>query len=233
MADSNLNTPVVIQATRLDASILPRNVFSQSYLLYVIAQGTDVGAIAGKANEAGQGAYDAQVKNDEQDEEIADHEARIAANTKAINILEVRLTTAEGKIVVLRSDVDYLLDEVIDIQADIVSLQTDISGLKTSVTEIQDDYVSKTATTSQSLASPLNVTTSYSVGGTKVIGARQTGWTAATGTALLGAFNANQAYTVSATYTQSEVSAMATGLQQARQRIKALEDAMRTHGMIN
>ncbi|EDJ2352958.1 phage tail protein, partial [Salmonella enterica subsp. enterica serovar Mbandaka] len=26
MADSNLNTPVVIQATRLDASILPRNV---------------------------------------------------------------------------------------------------------------------------------------------------------------------------------------------------------------
>ncbi|ECB3452683.1 phage tail protein, partial [Salmonella enterica] len=44
MADSNLNTPVVIQATRLDASILPRNVFSQSYLLYVIAQGADVGA---------------------------------------------------------------------------------------------------------------------------------------------------------------------------------------------
>lgn len=67
MADPSLNTPVIIQATRLDASILPRNVFSQSYLLYVIAQGTDVGAIAGKANEAGQGAYDAQVKNDEQD----------------------------------------------------------------------------------------------------------------------------------------------------------------------
>ncbi|MEA7581059.1 hypothetical protein ONJ87_26310, partial [Salmonella enterica subsp. enterica serovar Anatum] len=42
----------------------------------------------------------------------------------------------------------------------------------------------------------------------------------------------NQAYTVSATYTQSEVSAMATGLQQARQRIKALEDAIRTHGLI-
>lgn len=55
---------------------LPESV-SQSYLLYVIAQGTDVGAIAGKANEAGQGAYDAQVKNDEQDVELADHEARI------------------------------------------------------------------------------------------------------------------------------------------------------------
>ncbi|WP_080178816.1 phage tail protein [Salmonella enterica] len=212
MADPSLNNPVIIQATRLDASILPRNVFSRSYLLYVIAQGADVGAIAGKANEAGQGAYDAQVKNDEQDVELADHEAkiqqlridvddheiRIAANTNAIAALDVRLTTAEGNI-----------------------------------SALQVDYVSKTATATQSLASPLNVTTSYSVGGTKVIGARQLGWTAATGAALLGAFNANQAYTVSATYTQSEVSAMATGLQQARQRIKALEDAIRTHGLIN
>ncbi|ECA3588407.1 phage tail protein [Salmonella enterica subsp. enterica serovar Oranienburg] len=212
MADPSLNNPVIIQATRLDASILPRNVFSRSYLLYVIAQGTDVGAIAGKANEAGQGAYDAQVKNDEQDVELADHEERIqqlridvddheiriTANANAIAVLDVRLTTAEGNI-----------------------------------SALQVDYVSKTATATQSLASPLNVTTSYSVGGTKVIGARQLGWTAATGPALLGAFNANQAYTVSATYTQSEVSAMATGLQQARQRIKALEDAMRTHGLIN
>lgn len=39
MADSNLNEPVIIQATRLDTSVLPRNIFSQSYLLYVIAQG--------------------------------------------------------------------------------------------------------------------------------------------------------------------------------------------------
>lgn len=233
MADPSLNNPVIIQATRLDSSILPRNVFSQSYLLYVIAQGTDVGAIAGKANEAGSGAYDAQVKNDEQDIELADHDTRITANTNAINLLEVRLTTAEGKIVVLRSDVDYLLDEVVDIQADIVSIQTDVSALQTAVTDIQSDYVSKSLTTSQSLASPLNVTTSYSVGGTKVIGTRQTGWTAATGSPLLGAFNANQTYSASAKYTQSEIQALASGLQQARQRIKALEDSERTHGLIN
>lgn len=164
MADSNLNEPVIIQATRLDTSILPRNIFSQSYLLYVIAQGTDVGNVANKANEAGQGAYDAQVRNDEQDVILADHEERIrqlridvddheiriTANTNAIASLDVRLTTAEGNI-----------------------------------SALQDDYVSKTATATQSLASPLDVTTSYSVGGTKVIGARQTGWTAATGTALV------------------------------------------------
>ncbi len=212
MADSNLNTPVIVQATRLDTSILPRNIFSQSYLLYVIAQGADVGNVANKANEAGQGAYDAQVRNDEQDVilvdheerirqlriDVDDHEIRITANTNAIASLDVRLTTAEGNI-----------------------------------SALQNDYVSKTATATQSLASPLNVTTSYSVGGTKVIGARQTGWTAATGTALLGAFNANQSYTVGTTYTQSEVAALATGLQQARQRILALETALRLHGLID
>ncbi|EBW1941889.1 phage tail protein, partial [Salmonella enterica subsp. enterica serovar Cotham] len=151
--------------------------------------------------------------------DVDDHEIRITANANAIAVLDVRLTTAEGKIVTL--------------QADVSALDGRVTAAESTISSLQADYVSKSATASQSLASPLNVTTSYSVGGTKVIGARQTGWTAATGAALLGAFNANQAYTVSATYTQSEVSAMATGLQQARQRIKALEDAIRTHGLIN
>ncbi|MCI0267199.1 UNVERIFIED_ASMBLY: phage tail protein, partial [Cronobacter sakazakii] len=46
-------------------------------------------------------------------------------------------------------------------------------------------------------------------------------------------FNANQSYSASTTYTQSEISALATGLVQARQRIKAIEDALRAHGLIN
>lgn len=233
MADPSLNNPVVIQATRLDASILPRNVFSRSYLLYVIAQGTDVGAIAGKANEAGQGAYDAQVKNDEQDVELADHEARIqqlridvdnheiriTANTNAIAALDVRLTTAEGEIVTL--------------QADVSALDGRVTTAENNISALQADYVSKTATTSQSLASPLNVTTSYSVGGKKVVGARQTGWTAATGTANKGAFNADLTFAVSDTYTQSEIQAIANALIAERRRTKALEDALRTHGLID
>lgn len=232
MADDSLNEPVIVRAVGISASSIPIGL-SPAYSQYILSQATDFTNVAGKANEAGQGAYDAQVKNDAQDVTLANHEGRITANTNAINLLEVRLTTAEGKIVVLLSDVDYLLDEVIDIQADIVSIRTDVGNLQTSVTDIQNDYVSKTVTTLQSLASPLNVTASYSVGSTKVIGPRQTGWTSATGTALLGAFNANQTYTVSATYTQSEVSSMAAGLQQARQRIKALEDMLRTHGLMN
>ncbi|EAW5087643.1 phage tail protein [Salmonella enterica] len=233
MADPSLNNPVVIQATRLDVSILPRNVFSKSYLLYVIAQGTDVGAIAGKANEAGQGAYDAQVKNDEQDVELADHEARIqqlridvdnheiriTANTNAIAALDVRLTTAEGEIVTL--------------QADVSALDGRVTTAENNISALQADYVSKTDTTSQSLASPLNVTTSYSVGGKKVVGARQTGWTAATGTANKGAFNADLTFAVSDTYTQSEIQAIANSLIAERRRTKALEDALRAHGLID
>ncbi|MBX8819619.1 tail needle knob protein [Escherichia coli] len=96
MADSNLNVPVIIQATRLDTSVLPRNIFSQSYLLYVIAQGTDVGNVANKANEAGQGAYDAQVRNDEQDVILADHEQRISAAEATLVNHEERISQAES-----------------------------------------------------------------------------------------------------------------------------------------
>ncbi|EAS2095572.1 TPA: phage tail protein [Salmonella enterica] len=226
MADPSLNNPVIIQATRLDASILPRNVFSRSYLLYVIAQGTDVGAIAGKANEAGQGAYDAQVKNDEQDVELADHEARIKQlridvddHESRITALNVRVTTAEGEIATLQANVSALDGRV-------TTAENNISALRT-------DYVSKSATASQSLASPLNVTTSYSVGGTKVIGARQAGWTAATGTANKGAFNADLTFAVSDTYTQSEIQDIANALIAERRRTKALEDALRAHGLID
>lgn len=238
---------VNVQARRVDQTILPNN-FSQPYRLYVIQQNTDMQNIAGAANGAGELAYEAMVRNEEQDViladhegrisalrvEVDDHEIRITANTSAISLLDVRLTTAEGKIVTLRSDVDYLLDEVISIESNMVSKSS------TSNQTIQSgggsfligNITSPTADKLQVLGSE-NVSASYKVAGAQVVGARQTGWTAATGTALLGAFSANQTYTVSASYTQSEVSAMATGLQQARQRIKALEDAMRTHGLIN
>ncbi|WP_336993570.1 phage tail protein [Lelliottia amnigena] len=225
MADNSLNQPVIVRAVSLNASSIPSGL-SPAYSQYILSQATDFTNVAGKANEAGQGAYDAQIKNDEQDVTLADHDARITANTGAINLLEVRLTTAEGKIVVLRSDVDYLLGEVISIQAELVTVGTDIDNL-------QSDYVSKSATTPQSLASALSVATSYSVSGTKVVGARQSGWTAGTGTALLGAFNANQSFTVSNPPTQAEVQAIAAALVAVRQRNLALEQMARTHGLIN
>ncbi|MDA6106943.1 tail needle knob protein [Escherichia coli] len=108
MADSNLNEPVIIQATQLDTSVLPRNIFSQSYLLYVIAQGTDVGNVANKANEAGQGAYDAQVRNDEQDVILADHEQRISAAEATLVNHEERISQAESTLQEHETRIDAL-----------------------------------------------------------------------------------------------------------------------------
>ncbi|EFO3037430.1 tail needle knob protein [Escherichia coli] len=148
MADSNLNVPVIIQATRLDTSILPRNIFSQSYLLYVIAQGTDVGNVANKANEAGQGAYDAQVRNDEQDVILVDHEIRLASAEAKIQDHETRITNAEAAIVGLDSrlttaenDIDYLTDEVAAIQNTLSDHETRIDSLEYATTRKKSEVV--------------------------------------------------------------------------------------------
>ena len=238
-ADETLTEAVVVNALSVMASSLPPG-FTPVYQRYVLSQVIDFTNVAKKANDAGQGAYDAQVKNNEQDATLAnhgeriskaelmltdheeriiilrfdvdDHEIRITANTNAISLLDVRLTTAEGKIVTIQNDVDYLIDEVVH-----------ISG----------DYVSKTVTTTQELASPLDVTTSYSVSGVKVIGARVTGFIPAIGTAFKGAFDTDLAFTVSDPPTQAEIQAIANALVATRQRNKALEDSMRAHGLIN
>ena len=148
MADSNLNVPVIIQATRLDTSVLPRNIFSQSYLLYVIAQGTDVGNVANKANEAGQGAYDSQARNDEQDVILVDHEIRLASAEAKIQDHETRITNAEAAIVGLDSrlttaenDIDYLTDEVVAIQNTLSDHEARIDALEYATTRKKSEVV--------------------------------------------------------------------------------------------
>lgn len=233
---------VNVQSRRVDSSILP-NTFSQPYRLYIIQQNTDMLSIANAANNAGELAYEATVKNEEQDAILADHESRISAlrvevddheiritgNTSAISALSVRVTTAEGNITTLQADVSNL-------QTSVSSLTTRVTTAEGNITTLQGDYVSKSAAALQTLASPLNVSTSYSVGGTKVVGARNTGWTASTGTASKAGINGSTTYTVSATYTQSEIQAIATGLQQIRQWAVAMQTAVGAtsgHGLIN
>ncbi|QHQ14636.1 hypothetical protein GMW39_01320 [Pectobacterium parmentieri] len=225
MADDKLKTPVNVRAVSIKAVSLPVG-FSPAYQQYVLSQAMDFTNVAGKANQAAGGAYDAQVRNDEQDvilkdheqrldvaeATLADHEGRITANTNAISLLTVRVTTAEGKIVTLQSDVSFLLDEVVDIQADMVS---------------------RSSTATQSLSSSLDVTDELLIDGVKVIGPRQTGWTAATGSAYRGTFNSDETFPVSDPPTQSEMQAIAAALTAERKRTKALEDALRAHGLIN
>ncbi|MGG2141183.1 phage tail protein [Symbiopectobacterium sp. RP] len=232
MADDSLNTPVKVRAVSIKAVSLPVG-FSPAYQQYVLSQAMDFTQVAGKANQAADGAYNAQVVNDAQNVTLADHEGRIAqlridvdgheiritANTNSIAALDVRVTSAEGAITPL--------------QTRMTAAEGNITTLQTSVAAIQTDYASRSATAPQSLASPLNVAASYSVNGTKVLGPQQTGWTAAAGTAFLGAFNADQSYAAGATCSQADIQALAAGLVEARQRTKALEDALRAHGLIN
>ena len=69
--------------------------------------------------------------------------------------------------------------------------------------------------------------------GNQVVGARQTGWTAATGTPLRGAFAAAAAGTASAAYVQSEAQSDKTRIAALEARLIALEADLRTHGLIN
>ncbi|HAV8899828.1 TPA: hypothetical protein JLE16_004552 [Escherichia coli] len=148
MADSSLNNPVAVQATRLDASILPRNIFSQSYLLYVINQGADVGAIAGKANQAGQGAYDAQVRNDEQDVILADHEQRISAAEATLVNHEERISQAEStlqdhetRITKNESDIASLDTRVQSLESQVSDHETRIDALEYATTRKKSEVV--------------------------------------------------------------------------------------------
>lgn len=280
MASEDLNTPVTIQATRIDATLLPK-VFSQPYMLYVVQQSADLGAVAGKANEAGQGAYDAQVKNDEQDKslanhesrieaaekelvdheqriaqaekeladheqriqaaetELADHEKRINANESELSNHEQRITSNETELSNHEARISADEKELADHESRIKQNTTDISAVSdaqkadsNNISNLQVDFLSKSQKAAQSLSGALGVTTSLSVNGVKVVGAQQAGWTAATGTASKSAFNADQAYTVGTTYSQTEVQAIIKALVETRQRVKALEDMARTHGLI-
>lgn len=198
MADENLKNDVSVFGDKVTSTMLPNN-FSPAYQLYVINNDQQSQSVAGRANQAAQGAYDAQVRNDEQDIALDDH--------------ELRISHIEG---------DYIS----------TSKSTDQS-VQSAGGNFKIGAISSPTSDKLQVEGSENVSVSYKVSGLQVVTARQTGWTAATGTAALGAFAANQPYSTSATYIQAEAQAVAVGLFQARQRIKALEDALRYHGLIN
>lgn len=220
MADETLTSPVRLRGGAVPAEAFPPG-SNFVFIDGLTTRANDVDVVAQKAVSAANGAYDAQVKNDEQDVQLVSLDNRVTSAEAILQNHEGRIKKNE--------------DDIVQLQADVTQLQTDVSTLQTDVSAIKVDYVSKTVTAPQSLASPLNVTTSYSVGGVKVVGARQTGWTAAGGTvaANIGAWNPNTLAAASATYNQTEATQTRTQLNAAEARIKALEAAMRAHGLIN
>ncbi|ESX51002.1 tail protein [Mesorhizobium sp. LSHC426A00] len=82
-------------------------------------------------------------------------------------------------------------------------------------------------------AGTINISASYYVAGTKVLGAQATGWTAGTGTALKGIWAAYAGQTHTGAYVQATIQALDDNCKNTSQRVKAIEDALRTHGLIN
>lgn len=147
MADDSLKDPVAVRAIGINASSLPRGL-NPAYEQYIISQVIDFTNVAGKANEAGQGAYDAQASNDEQDIELADHEARIAAAEVKIVDHEIRITEAESDIAGLdarvttaESDIDFITGEIVDIEADIADHEARIAALEYKTTRKKSEVV--------------------------------------------------------------------------------------------
>ncbi len=232
MASENLSKPIEIQSAYIVPDILPTN-FSETYRRIVLSGADDMAKVAGRANEAGAEAFDAQVRNDEQDVVLEDHEERLGEAEQTIVEHGIQLANHEERITKTEEDLSKLEVRVLNVEQDVDGLKIKIQDLDGQISEIKVDYVSLSKTEKQKLLSPIDVSTSYSVNGTKVVGPRATGFTSATGTAFKGSFNANQSYSFSSDYTQSEMQTLANGLIEARQRIKALEDALRSHGLID
>lgn len=147
MADESLNQPVIVRAVRLNASSIPIG-WGPAYTQYILSQAIDFTNVAGKANEAGQGAYDAQVKNDEQDVVLADHEQRISAaevtladHETRISAAEVTIADHETRITQNESDISSLDTRVGSLETQVSDHETRIDALEYAVTRKKSEVV--------------------------------------------------------------------------------------------
>nr|ELR5255342.1 phage tail protein [Providencia rettgeri] len=237
--DSSLSIPVEIQGSNIIPEILPPN-FNPVYRDIVLRGSGDLKKVAGRANDAGNEAYLSQLKNDEQDETLANHEERLISAEETLEKHEAqlqnhetRITAAEEKIVDHEIRIKAAEERLDDHETRLTTAESDIDYLAEKVSEIDADYVSLSRETTQTLASPISVKDSYSVDGVQVVGARVTGFTASTGTASKSGFDANKTYSIGSTYDQSEIQALASALTETRKSLKALEDMARAHGLID
>lgn len=220
MADESLTSQLTKEARPLTAVDLPSN-FSFPLTDFLLRLDMSEDAIIQQANAAASGAYQAQVASDSNAESLA--QAAITLDLHDKRIFTVEQTSSQNA------------SSIAVIERAISDSQNDLSDLTDRVDFIETDYVSKTETTQQSLASSLNVTTSYSVDGVQVVAARNTGWTPAGGTVASnkGAWNPNIIAPASATYTKAEIDAIILALNESEARTKALEETMRYHGLID
>lgn len=225
MADETLSNPVIIQATRLDTAFIPPS-FPLPLKLYLVQQGGDMGVVANKANQAGNGAYDAQIKNDEQDKELKKHSASLAEHGRRIQAAELTIKQQDERLVAAEG-------AIVSHESQLSAIRKDISENAEWKATIESDYISKSKKEKQSIASPLDTEGFYAVNGVKVIGERVGGFTAMTGTSNKEGINADTKISFSDEYTKEEIEELQTLVTKLAQRCKAYEDALRQHGLID
>jgi hypothetical protein len=222
MANETLKVNVTNDVGAVDASLMMG--WPTPLVDYMVKQQDLLNSVVDKSNQAATGAYESQVTSESQSElivrvnqSIADQENITTALSRVVEDNSQRITSNQQDNIGFESRLS-----VVEVKAESNKVRLDI---------IEPDYVSKSETLVQTLASPLDVATSYSVNGVKVVGMRITGFSAPTGTDYKGTFDANKTYTVSPTYTQAEVLAIGNDLTLARKSIAALLNAMRSHGL--
>lgn len=147
MADDSLAVPVIVRAVSLSAASLPKG-YSPAYEQYILSQAVDFTSVVDKANAAGQGAYEAQVKNDEQDIILDDHEQRISAAEVTLADHEVRISSAEVtiadhevRITQNESDISSLDTRVTSLEAQVANHETRIDDLEYATTRKKSEVI--------------------------------------------------------------------------------------------
>lgn len=111
-----------------------------------------------------------------------------------------------------------------------VAVEDDVTFLQQDVGDLQNDKADKaiTVTAGNGLTGGGTLAANFTFDAVK-----NTGWTAATGTANKGVYATYNTGTASAGYVQAELQSVMDALQAATRRIKALEDALRLNGGID
>ncbi|EML0364490.1 hypothetical protein RI835_003900 [Providencia rettgeri] len=135
MANENLSTPIEVQAAYIVPEILPSN-FGAVYTRIVLSGAEDMSKVAGRANDAGSEAYQAQLRNDEQDIILDDHELRLNSaeetleqHTAQLVNHETRITAAEEKIVEHEIRIKAAEERLGDHETRLTTVESDITYL--------------------------------------------------------------------------------------------------------
>lgn len=140
-------TPVSVEARRLDISILPQN-FSLPLTDYLVNQSDDLQSVANQANGAADGAYQAQLTNEEQDEILAshtetlqDHENRIDSVELTIQYHELRIGQLETTVAEHTLTLQDHEDRILAAEATLVDHENRIDAIEYAITRKKSELV--------------------------------------------------------------------------------------------